>query len=302
MTADTTTTAEAAIGLQAVYSERFALNVPEQFIEAVRACQAITAAHTAVNSAADSDAAVTALPDEFTLHDLERFQRTRRRQRGTFSTNFIQPFAAYTIANQEHGTTVFVNALLMAATAVLDLGSSRDPGHADNTAELQLKATAAFDALMLFQGRSHRQGAVAEFFEDWANHAQLAFFDETGALSGKQAIAAIRSLTIEHARKVDSDEQQLGANLTAFESVKASSKNTLPTTIYFTTRPYPELQPRQFVMRLGVNTGESTPSITLRIQNTGQHVEEMGAELSSLIANAMGSVLPVLMGSYQKGK
>ena len=298
-TTTTNTTAEAIQGLP-MCAERIALNVPEQFIEAVRESQAITAAQSAMSDALSTDDSVVALPNEFKTHDLEKYQSTRRRMRGIFSTAYILPFAEYTKAYGDLGATVFVNAANMSARAVLDLGTTAHPGHADNTASLKLESTAAFAALTNLNARALRQATAAEFFEDWSNHAELSFFHDADPLTTKQAIAAIRSITIEQARKVDSEEQQLSASRTAFESVKASSKETLPTLIYFTTKPYPELQPRQFVLRLGVNTGDSTPTITMRVQNMEQHTEEMGAELVALISAHFGDGLPVLMGSYAK--
>jgi uncharacterized protein YfdQ (DUF2303 family) len=92
----TETTVEALQG----YVSAQALNVPEQFIEALRASQAITAANEALAQAPHASLGVAALPaDEFKLHDLEPYLPLRRRARGTFATQFVAPFAQYTHAS-----------------------------------------------------------------------------------------------------------------------------------------------------------------------------------------------------------
>lgn len=202
----TETTVEALQG----YASAQALNVPEQFIEALRASQAITAANEALAQAPHASLGVAALPAEFNLHDLEPYLPLRRRARGTFATQFVAPFAQYTHAHAGDGASVFVNAQEMSATAVLDLGTPHAPGHGDNKARLQLQRTAAFQALMAIADKGQRQAQVAEFLEDWAPHATLQLFDaDNKEVPLRQAVAAVRRVTIETARKVESDVQQL---------------------------------------------------------------------------------------------
>ena len=297
----TETTVEALQG----YASAQALNVPEQFIEALRASQAITAANEALAQAPHASLGVAALPADFNLHDLEPYLPLRRRARGTFATQFVAPFAQYTHAHAGDGASVFVNAQEMSATAVLDLGTPHAPGHGDNKTRLQLQRTAAFQALMAIADKGQRQAQVAEFLEDWAPHATLQLFDaDNKEVPLRQAVAAVRRVTIETARKVESDVQQLSASLSAFESVKASSKEPLPTTIYFSCQPYADLQPRLFVLRLSVTSDDKAPILKLRIQNMERHTEEMGQELVTLAQDAMrgNAAIPVLLGSYSKGQ
>ena len=95
-------------------------------------------------------------------------------------------------------------------------------------------------------------------------------------------------------------EQQLSATRSAFESVSATSTEPLPTTIYFNCVPCHGLSERQFVLRLGVQTGAKDPAIVLRIVNKEQHDEEMAAELAELVASSLSaSGVPVMVGKYQ---
>lgn len=105
---------------------------------------------------------------------------------------------------------------------------------------------------------------------------------------------------------MESNAQQLSASLSAFESVKASSKHTLPALIYYTTKPYADLQERVFVLRLSVTASEKGPVLTLRIKNLERHEEEMAEELGGLVQQAIDAKteadpVPVLLGTYSKG-
>lgn len=168
-------------------------------------------------------------------------------------------------------------------------------------AKLQLTKTAPYAMLLVINGRAQSQQALAEFLEDWGSVAALNFFTPDGEITMGKALAAIRRITIENLRKVESEEQQLSANRTAFESVKASSQEPIPTTIYYTCKPYADLEARTFVLRLSILTGEKAPSLVLRIQNLEAHVEAMGAELAELVRKAISGAMPVLLGSYSKG-
>jgi uncharacterized protein YfdQ (DUF2303 family) len=239
---------------------------------------------------------VAALPEHYKLHDVEKWMAIRRRAIGIMKTSAVDDFAAYVDQHAETGATVFVNADAMRAVAVLNLGAPDEPGHADNTAEFAPKATAAFSALQhIANGQPRSQQEVAEFMEDWPS--MVSCFNDEGTISPAKAIAAVRKVTIEAMRKMESQEKQLSASRSAFESVQATSTEPLPALIYFETVPFHGLQSRLFVMRLGVRTGGEKPAITLRIQNMEQHNEEMAKELTEIVACAI-QTLPVLIGTY----
>lgn len=244
-----------------------------------------------------TDAGMVALPGDFKTHDLENIMAFRRRARGVMSTHALADFADYTQKHAEDGATVFVDADEMSATSVLNLGTSEDPGHTDNRAKVQLRKTAAYAAM-----KSHANGAglpqakVAEFLEDWAEHIKC--FNDAGNITPPKAIAAIRKLTIESMRKIETSEQSLSASKSAFESIQATSADPIPTIIYFDCEPYFGLQSRQFTLRLGVQTGGDKPAITLRIVKQELHDEEMANEFAGLARAALGESLPVLIGKY----
>jgi len=266
--------------------------IDKDAIEALQLSEAITAANNNVGASF-----VTALPDGFRLHDLEKHQTNRRRAIGVMKTNALPDFATYVEAHAEIGATVFVNAQAMSATAVLNLGVPEEPGQADNLAVLEARRTAAFSALQhIANGQPRSQQEIAEFLEDWPS--MVSCFNDEGTISPAKAIAAVRKVTIEAMRKMENTEKQHAASRSAFESVQATSTEPLPTLVYFETVPYHGLASRLFVLRLGVRTSGDKPTITLRVQNLEQHEEEMANELAELVSTTVKTTA-VLLGTYQ---
>lgn len=269
-------------------------------VQALTQAQAVTATATAITNAVTSvlGRAVAAIPNDFEVKDFEPYLPTRRRARGVMTTSAIADFAAYTQDHAEPGASVFVDKDRMAATAVLNLGTPDQPGHADNLAVAALDKSAAFAALLaIANGQPRKQSDVAEFLEDWQNFVTCRADDVLGT---PQAIAAIRKITIESARKVETEEKALGTSRSAFESVQASSTEQLPTHIEFVCdSPYFGLSTRIFNLRLSVLTTDK-PLIVLRIVKLEEHQEGMAGEFSRLVREALGGDIPVALGAYQR--
>ncbi len=136
-----------------------------------------------------------ALPENFRIHDLEKFNLNRFRFRGALSTASTDDFTRYSKDLADEGTRCFIDADNMRAVSVLNLGTIDEPGHADNTATLKLKKTAPFSALLSVNGERNSQKSLAEWIEDWADY--LVGFDANGdTIQATKAAAAIRKITI----------------------------------------------------------------------------------------------------------
>lgn len=265
----------------------------KEAIELLSRAQAITAA----NNETTGDHPI-ALPSDFALHDLEPYSAQRRRPRGTMTTSVAEHFALYAKEHQEEGAAVFVDGNAMSATAVLNMGTSAKPGHADNLAVLELESTAPFDALLRVNGNAMGQTQASEFIEDWAD--RIVCMDADGGLiETKKAVAAVRRITIEALKKVESSEQTLRADRSTFESVAASSVEPIPAMVQFSCVPYLGLAPRKFVMRLSVRTSDK-PQLLLRVVSLEREREEMAQEMRALVGGAVASALPVYVGAYQR--
>jgi uncharacterized protein YfdQ (DUF2303 family) len=279
----------------------------KEAIEQLQQSEAIEQANLATIEAITlNKTAVVALPSNFQKHDLEAFMPHRRRARGVMHTESIAAFVAYANEHHEDGASIFVNAAHMSAEAVLNLGTPDSPGHADNSAVVTLERSAAYAALKKHTDQNISQTQAAEFFEDWP--AEIRCFkdsDSSEQIHVAKVVAALRKITIEAMRKLENTEQNLSASRSTFESVQATSTEAIPTIIYFTCRPYADLPERQFVLRLGIKTGDNKPQIILRIVNEELHSEKMAQEfvtkLQDTFAAASSLSLPVHVGSYSKG-
>lgn len=273
-------------------------------VEAIRELQeahVVEQANHNVRLMAGEESAVIALPDNYATHDLERYLPTRRRARGRMLTTSVNNFAAYATTHREPGASVFIEATKMRAVGVLNLGTPDQPGHADNQAVLELEQTAAYKAMRTACNGHKSQQTLAEFLEDWPDAVQA--FAGSEQITSPKAVAAIRKITIESLRKLESEEQQLSATRSAFESVAATSTEKLPTHIYFRCVPYAGLAERTFVLRLAIHTSDRAPQLSLRMVNEELHAEQMAQELCDLLritfeAHVGDSPLPVLIGHY----
>lgn len=258
----------------------------------------INMAHLSIKQA-DETHDTAALPSDYVLHDLEGKNPNRRRARGIMATAALASFVGYTREHAELGTSVFVDADTMRATAILNLGTPFEPGHADNKAIYAPEKTADYRALLrMADGSAHKQAPVAEFLEDWPELIKC--FNADGEIAPPKAIAAIRKMSLDAIRKAESSVQALSESRSAFESVSATSSDPLPTHIYFTCQPYANLAERLFVLRLNVATGGDKPMIGLRIVKAEQHQEEMATELVELISQQF-AMQPLIIGTHESG-
>lgn len=250
--------------------------------------------------AGNAEHGVLALPSEFKLHDLEPYLELRRRARGNFSTPFVASFARYLINHADmNNTTVFVDPQKLGAVAVLNLGTTEVPGHADNTATLELQLSAPYQALLRAARGPVSQRTLAEWMEDWAPHIKCS--DEAGEIELRKAIGAVRRITIESMRKQESEQQALSETRSALESVKATSKDPLPTMIQFTCQPAAELSVRAFDARVSISTSGNDPMLTLHLIRTEEHAEQMSDELLGRIKSELAEqALPIVIGTYQR--
>ncbi|MDU6054547.1 MAG: DUF2303 family protein [Escherichia coli] len=201
-----------------------------------------------------------ALPENFRIHDLEKFNLNRFRFRGALSTASIDDFTRYSKDLADEGTRCFIDADNMRAVSVLNLGTIDEPGHADNTATLKLKKTAPFSALLSVNGERNSQKSLAEWIEDWADY--LVGFDANGdAIQATNDFSGKRSL---------------------MESVEAKTKDIMPVAFEFKCVPFEGLKERPFKLRLNIITGDR-PVLVLRIIQLEAVQEEMANEFRDLL-------------------
>lgn len=225
------------------------------------------------------------LPNEFKVSSLENLQEGRFRFRGEMKTTSISDFVKYSIKNAiDEGVSCFIDADEMSAKTIFNIGTIGEPGHADNTALVKLKQTSPFAALLKIDGVKHRQKELAEWLEDWRDYL-MAFDADGNVLDIKQAISAVRRITIESTRSAEHEDHDFSAKRSVLENVEARSKDVMPTAFQFTCTPYDELKERSIKLRYSVLTGGDVPVLVLRIVQLENLEEQIAQEFRNLLCD-----------------
>jgi uncharacterized protein YfdQ (DUF2303 family) len=237
------------------------------------------------------------VPGSMEIRDLERFAPGRRRFRGTMTTDSITAFCDY--VKGIGGAEVFIEADEMRATAYFDMGTVVEPGHCEHRAVIQLSSSAPYKAIKGIDGDSMSQKTLAEWIEDWRRY--LSCFDiDNSDLHTQKALALVRKMTIETARKLESDQQNMGHKLSAMEQIDVKSEGQQLGGLIFTCAPYTGFQQRDFTMPLSALTGGDSIKLKLRIQELDAIQEEIVEEFRNKISTAlMGDDFKIWMGSFK---
>ncbi|MEQ4765163.1 YfdQ family protein [Providencia rettgeri] len=240
-----------------------------------------------------------AKPNGLEIVNLEGYQEGRYRFRGSLKTTSISDFVKYSVGYSDApGVRCFIDAEDMSAKTIFNLGTIAAPGHADNSAVIGLKKTSPFSAVLSVNGRRQGQKELAEWLEDWREFL-LAFDAEGNVLDIKQAIGAVRRITIESSRSSDHEDSDFSAKRSVMENVEAKSKDIMPAAFEFKCTPYEELQERAIKLRYSILTSHDTPALILRIVQLENLEEQMAQEFRDLLASKFeGSQIETFIGNF----
>lgn len=237
-----------------------------------------------LNAVENMPCPAVAVPNGLEIVNLERYQNGRYRFRGSLKTTSINDFVKYSVGYSDApGVRCFIDAEDMTARTIFNLGTIEYPGHADNSALIVLKKTSPFSAVLLVNGRKQGQKELAEWLEDWRDHL-LAFDADGNVLDIKQAIGAVRRITIESSRSSDHEDSDFSARRSVMENVEAKSKDIMPATFEFKCTPYDELQERAIKLRYSILTSQDTPTLVLRIVQLENLQELMAQEFRDILS------------------
>ncbi|MFC0709242.1 DUF2303 family protein [Azorhizophilus paspali] len=250
----------------------------------------------------DTHTPVAILPGSFSVVDMEKYQVGRSRFRGALSTTSLADFASYVIDRRGIDPAKgFIDQDAMRCVAFFNLGDEACPGHADDTATLTLKPTAAYSAVQAIAGEPLSQKALAEWMEDW--HANIEAESEAGdPMSTVQAIAAVRNITIKAASERNHVENNFSAQRSAMDAIEAKSQETLPGALHFTCIPYEGLGKRLITLRLSILTGGDKPVLKPRWVGEEQTREEIAHDFKSVLASEIGDAAALTLGIFNPGK
>ncbi|MGX5913917.1 DUF2303 family protein [Aliidiomarina sp. Khilg15.8] len=249
-----------------------------------------------------ADFEALAVPESFRLTSLESFQAQRNQFRGGYQTNSIGSFTTYTAAkadDYEHEAECFIDAEDISAKAFFDIGTLEQPGHCRHVARVKLEKTSAYQALLRVNGSLMSQRDMSDFLEDWIPNLQA--FDSAGEIIQiKRAIGAVRQITIDAVRKVESEVGDLNESASLMERIDASSKDTMPAVFIFSCEPYNGLDERRFELSLGVRTSGDRPALVLRILRLEAEQELIANEFQcKLEENFKGAKVNTFIGSFE---
>ncbi|MDT4823271.1 hypothetical protein FQZ97_564920 [compost metagenome] len=247
-----------------------------------------------------TDTQAILLPESLRVASLEHLQPGRSRFRGLMSTSSLADFCAYVLARTEPGTQGFVDQDAMSCRAIFNLGDTDHPGHADDAASLQLKPTAAYQALQALAGRNLSQKELAEWMEDW-NPYLTATVGET-SMGMPQAIAAVRNITIKAASERNHQEGNFNASRSAMDTIEAQSQEQLPEALHFSLVPYEGLGQRTLTLRLSILTGGDKPSLKPRWVGEEIQREEIAQEFKRVLSEKLGDNAVLYLGNFNAGK
>lgn len=248
----------------------------------------------------DTFTPVLALPSDVKLHNIEKFQLERSRFRGALVTHSLTDFANYVVAAKGPVAVGFVDGDAMACTVYFNLGDIETPGHGDYSATLTLKKTAAFLALEQAAQRQHAQKDLSDWIEDWAPNLKALDADEK-EIDLRKAAGAIRSISIEQARKSEHVVGDMSASRSAMDQIEAKSSEGLPAEFLFTVAPYEGLIARTIRLRVAVLTGGDKPTLRLRWIGEAQLREDLAQEFKQVVQTEVGGSATLTIGTFNLG-
>jgi uncharacterized protein YfdQ (DUF2303 family) len=245
------------------------------------------------------------VPDNFRFIDIESALDNRTRFRGCFGTEDITSFVDYVSQYVGEETPLYPNAQVfiddysMAAKAILNVGDLVIPGHCDHTATLRIPKTAAYKALLTACERRSGQQELSDFIEDWKDRITV------DGISGEQmnlavAINAVRTVTVERVREIESSIDQFENSASVSEREAAKNKKDLPAYINFTCVPFSGLSEVTFKIRVSMLTGDARIAFCLRIVGEEEHNEKISDEFKQKIKTNLGKQpVDVFIGGFK---
>lgn len=114
----------------------------------------------------------------------------------------------------------------------------------------------------------------------------------------RRAAGAIRSITIEQARKSEHAVGDMSASRSAMEQIEAKSADGLPAELVFSVIPYEGLQARTIQLRVAVLTGGDQPVLRLRWIGEAHLREDLAQEFKQVVAQKVGESTDLTIGNF----
>jgi uncharacterized protein YfdQ (DUF2303 family) len=141
------------------------------------------------------------------------------------------------------------------------------------------------------------QKDMSDWIEDW--HSTLSAVGEDNQnISLVKPIAAVRTITVKASSESDHAVSETRASRSAMDSIEATSKETLPTSLIFSVVPFEGLQLREIILRISVITSGTQPVLKLRWVGEEVQREEIAQEFKSVLDAQVGSAAKLALGIF----
>ena len=243
--------------------------------------------------------AVVIAKGDYVAIDTEQFQSGRRRFRGKLATTSLADFILYVKTRTEGANAApgFIDADRLSATVIFNLGTVDRPGHGDDTATLNLKASPGYVAILSAHGSTLQHADALNWLQDWGD--MIGYADEAGAdMPAAATYNALRKLTIATASERTSEERAHGTSQSALEQVEARGAAALPAFIRFTCTPYEGLPSRVFFLRVNVRDNGGKPAIQLRIRNLESEKEAIAQDFKRELLTELEGRAALVIGTF----
>ena len=248
---------------------------------------------------ANTKSSLIALPHDYVLQNMEKFNAFRDELRGKFETSLITEFTKYAKIYAAEGSAAFVNVDSMTAVAIFDIGTTEQPLHQRHKSSCALKKTAPFKTMLSVDGQRFDQRGLAEWLEDYAEYI-TPYGDDGEAIDIKKAVEAIRTLKFEHTRGSEREVQNFAASQSEYEKMATMTKDSLviPAGFRFDCIPYQGLESRTFDMRLSIIKNEV---LSIRIKRLEETRELIAIEFKDKLLQSLEDaeiVMPTYVGEF----
>lgn len=243
-----------------------------------------------------------ALPSGMKVESLEHLQESPSHQRAVYTTERLEDFCNYIKEEAlAEGTVVFVKPDGSGAEGIIDFGTHDTPLWGHHRAQLTMKHSPEYAALLKACAMDLDQRALIDWLEDW-QHVVIPENTDGTHLPVAQAIQKIRKVDIKAIANQTSEVGDFSAGRTAMESIEAKAGDGTPPALFaLNCQVYPCTGLRSVKARLSLKTGGDKPSFRLRIIGKEALEKEIAEEIDLEINTRLnGTDVRTFVGSVAK--
>lgn len=246
------------------------------------------------------------MPEGHKLQSTEHLLPAPAQFRGRFNTSVLSQFISYIATYGGNNTNVFINQDVMSAKVIIDMGDTSNPQWGKHQADVRLKRTPAFNALMSQNDERLGQQEFIDFAEDWQENILFYYGEVDGAKpeSFKSIINTLRRLKSAAIATASSEVGNFSGSRSALEQVAITAGDAEPPTGFvFRTIPYDGFEAVSFDCQIRAIVSDKKVELKYRISQLERHKEQLAEQFKNQIVSGIDiNGISVFIGDmeYQK--